>query len=158
MELFWEVLKEIWKVGAHSGWWFLGTLIVTLYIMQILWSLWRWIDDAEKQAEDGPDYIDKDNRRRVFCGDLFNVEWLGHWKIERDKVIGFYVHIIIVMGVGGGFAIAFWPGLLTFGTMYGLLRAARGSRRLQKTVVKMLSTLKKKADKDHDHDGQYIRS
>lgn len=159
MELFWEAFREIWKVGAHSGWRFLGALVAILYIIQILWTLWRWVDDAEtreESSEDDTEHVKVSERRRVFCGDLLDVEWLGPWKVQRHESVEFYIHIFMIIGVGGGVAIAVWPFLLIFGIVYGLLRAARGSRRLQKTVSRMAKSLKGKSNKDHNHNETYV--
>lgn len=145
-------IEGIWRFGAFAAWKFLGMLLLLLATAQLLWQFWRWIDDAETREEgngDKADFINKSKRRRVFCGNLF----AGRpFQVSKNETAHFWLFVIIVGGIVIAVCIGLWPIIMTAGLIYGFGQAARGFRRLQKTIAKMLATLKNKAEKDHDHD------
>jgi len=152
----WNVVNAIWVMwvaGVFIGWKLLGALLALLSTGQLGWQFWRWADDAEEREEDNENYITGKERRRILYGNLFK-SW--PWTVESGEVAAWWGFVIGISGIIVGVGIALWPILLTIGIIYGLGQAARGSRRLQKTVVRMVTELRKKADKDHNHDGVYV--
>lgn len=152
--VFWAPFCDVWRIGADYGLHFLGAVILLLTVAQICWTIWRYIDDADKYEART---VGESEIRRAVSGSLLDNDFWGTWRVRRNKAEEFYTFVIIVVLIGGGVSIAAWPFLLAVGTMYGLLQAARGTRRLQKLLKKAMTKLKKKAEKDHNHDGAYVR-
>ena len=153
-DVFSTTFCDVWRAGAYGGWWFVFTTATLLCIAQMLWTLWRYIDDADER-----DLKTMDDERvcRAISRDSLNVGWLSCFGVRRHSAGEFYMFVVIIIVVGGGIIVAAWPFLLITGTLYGMLKAARGSRRMQKAVKRAVSLLKRKADKNHDHDKQYRR-
>lgn len=146
----------IWKTGAHLGWMFLGALLAMMSVAQLVWQFWRWIDDAEEREEgDGNagGYISENERHRILYGNLFK-GW--PWEVEKGHIAAWWAFVILISGVIATVCVALWPIVVAAAMIYGLGQLARGSRRGQKTLTKILAALKNKSEKDHDHDDDYV--
>ncbi len=152
-DVFWPPFCDVWKLGLKGGIRFLFVVAVLLCMAQLVWTIWRYIDDADERDAKT---LGGNDIRRVISGDLLNIEKLSCFRVRRNDVGEFYTFVVVAF-ICAGITVALWPFVLVIGTIYGLLKTARGSRRLQKTVKTIMVKLGGKANKNHDHGNRYQR-
>jgi hypothetical protein len=141
---------ELWLSGVHVAVYVATSLAVLMIVVQIGWSMYRYVNDAEKEFIINNHHGNNGRDRKIFLGDFLYSHMPGKWPgsvIRADEVPLFYGFVL-----GYWFAsiigALIWPIVLVYGSVHGLLFGMRAAIRFKKKVHKALA---KKADKGHTH-------
>jgi len=152
------IMYDFWILGMKSLIKLFAIVAVLIVLTQIVWLLYRYVTDAsvlekEKFRNRGRGRCDRE--RLVFCGDVSEhipEPWPGS-ETRSDDVAQFLgaLFLYFLMGI---VAAVLWPLLLLYIVTHGSLFLARAVIRFKRKVNKALEA---KANKDHDHDGRYVK-
>ncbi len=159
MELLFLALTDVWWTFSATGLWASLWLLTGLWAVELVWLLARWVLDAR---ETWPDYtagVFFYSSRLMWCGDpseYIPEPWLGHNTGDSD-VTEYFLWTLVYCAVFACMALT-WPIVVAIAAVFGALFAVRGGFRLRRLVWAAMKELKKKAEKDHNHDGTYTKS
>ena len=150
-ELIGFFVVEIWLPIIKYGYILWASIMGSMMIAQLVWTAWRWINDAEQEEEYNG--IEKEARRRVVFGDMFNLTEKKYgfpfngfpFDVQRHRTGDFSFNILFLVDFVGFVVILLWPLVIAYGICCTMLHLARGSIRLTKIV------------KRHHHDDRYTR-
>ncbi len=157
MELLFNTLMDVWWTFSVTGLWASLWLLTGLWAVEIAWLLARWVLDARETWPDDDDVFFC-KHRKLWCGDPSSYvpeRWLGH-NTHGDNVGEYYLWTLVYCVAFACMALM-WPIIVAIATVFGALFAVRGGFRLRRLVWTAMKELKKKAEKDHNHDGTYIK-